>query len=124
MGHSFNQDTEELMQALLKLKNIDEARMFLTDLLTETELLEFSKRWKTARMLAAGVPYSQIVTSTGLSTTTVARISRWLSGGAGGYRLMLKRFSSKQDLLSNKKSSLQKRKTKPIPLHSRGQKHS
>ncbi len=85
-------ETAELLEALLKLRNSSEYKLFLRDLLTEAEIIEFSLRWKAARMLQAKVPYTKIVAETGLSSTTVARISKWLKGGKGGYRLMLKRM--------------------------------
>ncbi|MEK7188946.1 MAG: YerC/YecD family TrpR-related protein [Patescibacteria group bacterium] len=85
--------TQNLFRAVLKLKNEQEAKRFFRDLLTEAELVEFGKRWQAAQMLNNRVPYSEIVEKTGLSSTTVARISKWLKRGMGGYRLMLTRLS-------------------------------
>ncbi len=87
-----NVATNNLIEAILALKNNDEANKFLRDLLTETEILEFSKRWQTAKMLSEKVPYSKIEKETGLSSTTIARISKWLNNGMGGYKLMLNRL--------------------------------
>ena len=88
-----NEKTKDLAKALLALKSTKEAKAFLRDLLTEKELLELGNRWKAARMLADNISYVRIVQETGLSSTTVARISKWLKGGMGGYRSMLKKFS-------------------------------
>ncbi len=66
----------------------------MRDLLTEQEIIEFGKRWQAAQMLAKKVPYSKIVGKTGLSSTTVARVSKWLNKGMDGYKLMLKRLNS------------------------------
>ncbi|MCB0334403.1 MAG: helix-turn-helix domain-containing protein [Bdellovibrionales bacterium] len=85
-------ELQELARVFLLLETEDEARAFLRDILTETELLELSKRWKAARMLDEGVPYTTIVRETGLSSTTVARISKWMQEGEGGYRLLLDRI--------------------------------
>lgn len=87
-----NKKTEDLFRAILVLKNIDEAKRFFRDLLTEQEIIEFAKRWQAAQMLNRGIPYSKIEKETGLSSTTVARVSRWLNKGKGGYKLMLKRL--------------------------------
>lgn len=84
--------TRDLLNAILLLKSQDEARRFFRDLLTEDELLEFSRRWQAAQLLSRRVPYTRIVRATGLSSTTVARVQRWLTGRLGGYRLMLKRL--------------------------------
>lgn len=89
-----NKTTEELLEAICALKSKNEAKKFLRDLLTEQELIEFGKRWQAARMLSKDKPYSEIERATGLSSTTVARVSRWLNQGMGGYKLMIQRLSN------------------------------
>lgn len=84
-----NRDTIELFGCVLNLKNIDEAKKFFRDLMTADEIVEFGRRWKAAQMLNDKIPYSAIEKNTGLSSTTVARISKWLNDGTGGYKLML-----------------------------------
>ena len=84
-------DIESLYSAILSLKNLGEARSFFRDLLTATETEELAERWKAARLLAEGVPYTRIIEQTGLSSTTVARVARWVKSGAGGYQKVLKR---------------------------------
>ncbi len=93
MKIKLNAKTRDLYTAILSLKNIDEARRFFRDLLTEQEILEFSRRWLAAVMLSKNIPYSNIVKTTGLSSTTVARISKWLNGRLGGYRTAIKRLN-------------------------------
>ncbi|MBI3232314.1 MAG: hypothetical protein HYZ51_04530 [Candidatus Doudnabacteria bacterium] len=83
--------TEGLLNTILALKDLKEAKAFFRDLLTPAELNEFGNRWLAARMLNSKVSYNQIQRTTGLSTTTIARISKWLKRGRGGYKLMLKR---------------------------------
>lgn len=90
-------ETEALFATILKLENMEEAKMFFRDLLTENEIQEFSKRWKAARMLDAGETYLTIQEATGLSSTTVARISQWLQSGMDGYKLMLNRMHHHDD---------------------------
>jgi TrpR-related protein YerC/YecD len=87
-------DIDELYNAILSLENLREAKSFFRDLLTEVEIKEFAERWKVARMISTGTPYTSIIGATGLSSTTVARVARWLKKGTGGYRLMLKRRGS------------------------------
>lgn len=86
-----DKEIKELVGVLLLLRNKEEARRFLRDLLTESELVEFANRWKAAKMLSRKISYREIISDTGLSSTTVARVSNWLRGGMGGYKLMLKR---------------------------------
>lgn len=89
-----NPKTEDLLNTILALKDLKEAKAFFRDLLTEAELDEFGNRWLAARMLNRKTSYNQIQRITGLSTTTIARISKWLKRGKGGYKLMLKRVAS------------------------------
>lgn len=85
-------EIDDLYAAILHLESVDECRRFFGDLLTEYEVKEFVKRWKVARMLAEGIPYTQIESETGLSTRTIARVALWLKRGKGGYTMMLKRM--------------------------------
>jgi uncharacterized protein YerC len=59
--------------------------------MTESEIEEFAKRLTAAIMLSDNVPYSAIEKATGLSSTTVARVSKWLGGTEGGYRTVIAR---------------------------------
>ena len=63
-----------------------EARRLLRDLMTEQEITEFAKRLQAARMLFEKIPYSAIEEKTGLSSTTIARVSKWLGGKKTAYR--------------------------------------
>lgn len=87
-----NPDTDNLFEAILRLENTDEARKFFRDLLTEKEILEFGQRWKAARLLNKRIPYTKIARETGMSSTTIARVQKWLTRGMGGYKLVLKRL--------------------------------
>jgi TrpR-related protein YerC/YecD len=85
-------ENRALLQAILSLASPDEAKRFLRDLMTENEIEEFSKRFQAAQMLSQNVPYSEIEKKTGLSSTTVARVSKWLNGKEGGYRKVIARL--------------------------------
>lgn len=87
-----NKKVENLIEAILSLQGKAEAKAFFRDLLTESELKEFANRWKAAQMLADNTLYTEIIKKTGLSSTTIARISKWLQDGMGGYRLMINRL--------------------------------
>jgi TrpR-related protein YerC/YecD len=87
-----NWNTKEnkgLVQAVIALDTSDEAERFLRDLLTEGEIEEFAKRLKAARMLSTGSTYAVVEKATGFSSTTVARVSKWLNNGKGGYKTIL-----------------------------------
>jgi len=82
-------DKISLEEALNSLGTELEVSEFLRDLLTSSELREMRNRWLAAQELAQGVPYSKIENDTGLSSTTIARVSKWLREGTGGYRKAL-----------------------------------
>jgi TrpR-related protein YerC/YecD len=84
-----NRDTDALLDALVRLQSRREARRFVRDLMTADEIRMVVDRWRVARMLHTGCTYRQIEERTGLSSRTIARISRWLRSGEGGYRAML-----------------------------------
>ena len=81
-----NKKTEDLIEALLSLETVEEAKRFMRDLMTEAEIAEFSNRFCAATMLSDKLPYSAIEKETGLSSTTVARVSKWLNAGSNGYK--------------------------------------
>lgn len=85
--------TENLIKVILKLKSVCEAKRFFRDLLTEREIIELANRWQAVQMLNEKVSYIKIEKATGLSSRTIARISKWLNNGQGGYKLMLNRIS-------------------------------
>lgn len=93
-----NEKTKDLIKAILALKNKKEAQAFLRDLLTEKELIEFGNRWKAVNMLGEEISYKNIAQDTGLSSRTIARISKWLKNGKGGYGLILKRLKHHDNL--------------------------
>ncbi len=92
----FNWNTREnkqLVRALLALENANEAQRFMRDLLTEKDIKEFANRLEAARLLSKNMNYLAITQKTGLSSTTIARISKWLNGPVGGYQLILSRLN-------------------------------
>jgi len=90
-----SQENKKLIEALLSLESKDEAKRFLRDLLTEGEISEFAKRLRAAEMLSSGTSYSVIEKETGFSSTTVARVAKWLSTGEGGYKAVINKLHHK-----------------------------
>lgn len=86
------ENTDALFQAVLALRDKEEAAAFFRDLCTLQELNDLSHRWAVVRLLNQGLPYRQIAEETGASTATITRINQWLQHGAGGYRLILRRL--------------------------------
>ncbi|MBE6075364.1 MAG: hypothetical protein E7202_12780 [Selenomonas ruminantium] len=83
---------DQLCQAVLALKNMDECYQFFEDICTISELKSMSQRLEVARMLKAGHTYDDIVEQTGASTATISRVKRCLNYGADGYKIVLERL--------------------------------
>jgi TrpR-related protein YerC/YecD len=81
----------ELCGALSRIDETEAMRSVLIDLCTPAELRALSERWRVAQMLAEGEKsYREISAETGVSTTTIGRVSRFLKDEPhGGYRLLL-----------------------------------
>lgn len=84
-----SKENKKLIRAILILETPQEVRDFLRDILTEKEISETAKRLQAAEMLLQNIPYSVIEKETGFSSTTVARVSKWLNTGEGGYKNIL-----------------------------------
>lgn len=97
MKHVRARDIDDLYATINRLESLEECRKFFRDLLTETEIREFAERWKVARMLWQGIPYTTIERETGLSSRTIARVHKWLKQGKGGYLMMLRRMHAQKE---------------------------
>ncbi len=83
---------DQLFDAILTLKNMEECYVFFDDLCTVNEIQALSQRLEVARMLGKGSTYSQIEGETGASTATISRVKRCLNYGNDGYKLTLERL--------------------------------
>lgn len=79
-------ENRRLAMVLGKMDNPADIQVFLRDVMTESEINEVSARLEAARLLRQGRTYTDIVEATSLSSRTVARISKWLQNGSGGYQ--------------------------------------
>lgn len=82
----------QLFEAILALKTIDECYEFFEDICTVNELKALAQRLQVARMLEGGESYDNIVETTGASTATISRVKRCLVYGADGYKTILARL--------------------------------
>lgn len=80
--------TDELCDALLTPRSQGEMRRLLRDLCTPSEIRALAERWHVARLLDAGkLSYREIHDATGVSTTTIVRVGRFLRDEPNrGYR--------------------------------------
>ncbi|MBE3585708.1 MAG: helix-turn-helix domain-containing protein [Thermoanaerobacter sp.] len=84
---------DELFQAILTLRDVDECYQFFEDICTVAELKAMAQRLAVAKMLQENRTYTEIATQTGASTATISRVKRCLNYGADGYKLVLARLA-------------------------------
>ena len=82
---------KELYTELLKLETEEEAEKFLDDLCTIKELEAMCQRLKAAKMLLNGKTYNEIVEETEISSATLARVSKCVRYGDGGYKTIIEK---------------------------------
>ena len=87
-----SKNENELFKAMISIDSIEECKNFIYDLCTPSEIQEFSTRWLIVRLLSKNIPYRQIATKTGVSTTTVGRVARFVKYGHNGYNSVLKKL--------------------------------
>ena len=82
-------EAKSFFKTLASFSSDIEARKFMRDVCTFSELQSMIERWQVAKLLDKGMSYREISQKTGSSTTTITRVAHWLHHGEGGYRLML-----------------------------------
>ena len=85
---------DDLAAAIAAIDDVEEAKAFLADLCTPAEIHALAERWYVARLLDQGsLTYREIHEATGVSTTTVVRVARFLRQESNrGYRRVLDRL--------------------------------
>ena len=89
--------SDDMYNAILSLKDLDECKRFFDDLCTVTELLAMEQRFEVASCLSKGMIYNDILAETGASSATISRVNRSLQYGSGGYDIVLGRIAGKED---------------------------
>ena len=84
--------TDNLFDAILKLKTVEECYAFFEDICTIHEIKSIAQRLEVAKMLEEKRTYTEIQQLTGASTATISRVNRCLSYGSDGYKLILERI--------------------------------
>lgn len=87
---------DQLFEAVLSLKDIEECYRFFDDLCTVNEIQSLAQRLEVARMLREGFTYHKIETETGASTATISRVKRCLNYGNDAYTMALDRIDNKE----------------------------
>jgi len=83
---------ETFYQILAGLKNSNEVKEFLTDLLTPTEQVMLAKRLSIAILLTYECDYRTISEILKVSYATIGNVAKWLKLAGRGYREALRAF--------------------------------
>jgi len=86
---------ETLAKSMIKVRNVDEAKRFLQDMFSKTELETLKLRFQIARMLFDKESYIDIERQTGASSATIAKVSESLKYGNEGLKTILERMTRK-----------------------------
>ncbi|ADU28711.1 YerC/YecD family TrpR-related protein [Evansella cellulosilytica] len=84
-------ELDQLFEAILSLKDLEECYQFFDDLCTMNEIQSLAQRLEVARMLMEGYTYQRIEKDTGASTATISRVKRCINYGNDGYKFTLER---------------------------------
>jgi uncharacterized protein YerC len=113
---------DALYTAASSIRGRDSVKMFLKDLLTESERIMLGRRVLIARKLLAGNTYENIEDTMRVGSDTIRRVERWLNDQLPGYEQAIKGLEkefSARELSHKRRKSLHplavlKRK---YPLH-------
>ncbi len=93
-----SQLTDELFEAILELRDVEECYKFFEDICTIKEIQAISQRLKVAQLLKEHKTYIEIEEQTHASTATISRVNKCLVYGADGYKLILERLKEKSSI--------------------------
>ena len=83
MSENLKGNHQELFEAILKLKTVEDCEEFFSDLCTYKELDSMLGRIKAAKLLIQGEPYEKIIKETNISSATLSRVSKCVKYGSG-----------------------------------------
>jgi uncharacterized protein YerC len=88
---------DTLYTAASAVKGRDAVKLFLKDLLTESERLMLGRRIMIARLLLRGASHYEVRQRLGVGYTTIARVERWLQDELPGYEQALAGLEKEMD---------------------------
>jgi len=86
----------KLFEVLNSIESEEAFHALFLDLCTPSEIEKMEQRLEAAQLLLGGLTYGAIIEKTGISCTTLSRVSRCIQHGAGGYSEILKKLMPKK----------------------------
>ena len=90
-------DIDELFEAVLTLKDMEDCYRFFEDICTINEIHAIAQRLQVAKLLSEKKTYNEIESTTGASTATISRLNKCLVYGADGYKRVLAGMKEKNN---------------------------
>lgn len=87
---------DDLVEAFAHLRSREEVAAFMVDLMTGSEVKNFSKRLRIAKWLLEGKDYDSIRQLVKVSFATIAKVSGWLGGRETIIKLVMRRLPRKK----------------------------
>lgn len=104
--HRLNKFSNDFWETVTLLKNKEEVKKFLFDILTHTERIMIAKRLQIAKMLLYGFDYQTIRSYLKVTDQTVARINNRINTGGEGLKIGVKRLNKIEQERQQKLESL------------------
>jgi TrpR-related protein YerC/YecD len=79
---------ESLYETILKLKTVEDCKLFFEDVCTYKEVEQMAQRIAAAKLLLEGKTYEEVIKETDISSATLSRVSKCVKYG-NGYRKIL-----------------------------------
>lgn len=79
-------EIDGLLDVFSKIDSKERMFEFMLDLMSEKQMIDFARRFEVAKMLDQGISYSRIEKKTGMSSTTIAKISKALNSENLGFK--------------------------------------
>jgi TrpR-related protein YerC/YecD len=83
-------EAAQLAHVLANVNRLEDMQAVLRDLLTDKEIATLARRLESAKQLASGVAYQDVIRNTGMSSRTLTKVNQKLTSGSFGYPLALR----------------------------------
>lgn len=82
---------EDLYNLIASIDSKEDCKKLFEDLCTYKEIEHLAQRLYAAKLLIENNTYTQVISKTEISSTTLSRVSRCIQHGSGGYLKFLKK---------------------------------
>jgi TrpR-related protein YerC/YecD len=107
----------DFYQIIAEIKNKNDAKNFLKDLLTPAESVMIIYRIEVAKMLLQGFRYEDIQKKLQVGTGNINNVNKWLYSGFGGYMKEIKKAENQKQRMDALPKNEWEQLKKKYPAH-------